>query len=196
MATLNNFGVPVGGTRTGILMPKPKHKFRVLFNQFGPITGGLDISRNVVSVSRPTASAPPVTLHSYNSIAYYAGKTEWQEIELVVRDDVTNAVSALVGHQEQKQMNHFAQTTFLAGQDYKFTMFLETLDGGDDVVLERWFLEGCFLSQINWDQFDYSTAEPMQITMSIRYDNATQEGGLMPDNPEQSSPPTTTGVLA
>lgn len=187
--TLNNFGVPVAGTRTGILMPKPKHKFRVIFSQFGPITGGVQMTRNVVSVSRPTVQSSPVTVHSYNSIAYYAGKAEWSEIELVVRDDVTNAVTKLVTHQEQKQMNHIAQTTPLAGSDYKFTMWIETMDGGDNVFYETWTLEGCFLSQINFDGFDYSSAEPMQITMTIRYDNATSD--MFTTAPEVD----TTGVL-
>jgi hypothetical protein len=99
---------------------------------------------------------------------------------LKVRDDVTNSVSTLVGYQLQKQMNHFDQTSALAGVNYKFNMYIETLDGGDDTVLEQWYLEGCFLSDTEYDDFDYQSSEAVAISMTVRYDNATQSGGLMP----------------
>jgi hypothetical protein len=188
---LQNFGVPLGGGsgRGGILMPKPKHRFRVRVINFGPIAGGLELTQQVVSVSRPTVQQSPVEVHSYNSVAYYAGKHAWNSIDLTVRDDVTNAVAKLVGHQEQKQMNHFEQTSALAGSNYKFEAYIETLDGGNDGMLEQWYLEGCFLEQINYGEFDYSTADAMTIQMTVRYDNATQSGGLMPENPELKSGP-------
>lgn len=190
MATLQNFGVPVGsgGVRGRILQPKAKFKFRVNLYGFGPLSTPLDLSAQVQSVSRPTRTASPVEVHSYNSIAYYASKGSWNSIELHVRDDVTNAVSRIVGHQEQKQMNYFQQTTPLAGSNYKFDMLIETLDGGNDGIIERWELEGCFLESTNWDGFDYtSTSDFLTIQMTIRYDNATQDGGLMPRIPELSS---------
>lgn len=188
MATLQNYGVVTrDGQRGGILMPKPKHKFRVRVVEFGPRSGqGIDLTRQVVSVDRPTISSSPVMLHSYNSIDYYASKPEWSTINLVVRDDVGNNVSRLVGHQEQKQFNHFQQTTPISGDLYKFDMFIDTLDGSN-VEIENWHLEGCFLSNINWDQYSYDNSEPMTISMEIRYTNATQSGDLMTQNPEPSS---------
>lgn len=189
--TLQNFGVPLGGGagRGGILMPKTKHRFRVRVINFGPVAGGIELTQQVDSCGRPTVNSTPIEVHSYNSIAYYAGKPVWNSISLVVRDDVSNAVSRLVGHQEQKQLNHIAQTSALAGGNYKFQMYIETLDGGDDGVLESWFLEGCFLESIEWDGFEYQTADPMKITMTVRYDNATQEGGLMPLAPQIGTGP-------
>jgi hypothetical protein len=184
--TLQNFGIPLGGGagRGGILMPKTKHRFRVRAVNFGPVNGGVELTQQVVSCGRPTVNSSPVEVHSYNSIAYYAGKAVWNSISLVARDDVTNSLSRLVAYQEQKQLNHIAQTSFLSGSNYKFTLYIETLDGGDDGVLETWFIEGCFLEGIEWDQFEYSTAEPMQITMTIRYDNATYD--QMPATPAPS----------
>lgn len=186
MSTLQNFGVPLGGGtgRGGILQPKPKHRFRVRVFKFGPVASGIELTQQVMTVTRPTVASQPVEVHSYNSIAYYAGKPVWNSVELTVRDDVTNAVSRLVGHQEQKQMNHFQQTSAMAGSNYKFDMYIETLDGGNDGMLEQWWLEGCFLENINYDGFDYATADPMTIAMTVRYDNATQQGGLMPLLPE------------
>ena len=186
MSTLQNFGVPLGGGtgRGGLLHPKTKQKFRVRVFRFGPVNGGLELTQQVVSVARPNMSMPAQQIHSYNSIGYYGGKAEWAAIDLTVRDDITNAVSRLVGHQVQKQMNFFQQTTAAAGSNYKFEMFIETLNGGNDEVIEQWVLEGCFLESVNYEQFDYSSADAMTIQMSIRYDNATQQGGLMPIVPE------------
>lgn len=186
MSTLQNFGVPTGGGtgRGGLLHPKTKQKFRVRVFRFGPVNGGLELTQQVVSVARPNMSMPSQPIHSYNSIGYYGGKAEWAAIDLTVRDDITNAVSRLVGHQVQKQMNFFQQTTAAAGSNYKFEMFIETLNGGNDEVIEQWVLEGCFLESVNYEQFDYSSADAMTIQMSIRYDNATQQGGLMPIVPE------------
>lgn len=189
MTTLQNFGVPMGGGtgRGGIIHPKAKLKFRVRVFRFGPLAGGLELSQQVMSVNRPNVSFSPVQVHSYNSIAYYASKAEWQSVELTVRDDVTNSVSRLVSHQVQKQMNFFEQTTTIAASNYKFDTYIETMDGGNDAILEQWWLEGCFLESCNWDQFDYSSSDPMTIQMTVRYDNATQQGGLMPRLPQLGS---------
>jgi hypothetical protein len=185
MTTLQNFGVPLGGGegRGGILQPKTKYKFRVIVTNFGVPAGSIQLTQQVMTCSRPNANFNPVTVHSYNSTAYYAGKPEWEALSLTVRDDVTNSVNSLVGAQIQKQMNFFQQTTPLSGGNYKFSMLLDTLDGGDDTVLEEWVLEGCFLASANYEGFDYSSSDPMTIEMSIRFDNATQIGGLMPLTP-------------
>ena len=189
MTTLQNFGVPLGGGtgRGGILQPKAKHKFRVIVTNFGIPTGAIQLTQQVMTVSRPSANFNPVTVHSYNSIAYYAGKAEWEALTLTVRDDVTNSVNQLVGAQIQKQFNYFQQTSPLCGGNYKFQMVIDTLDGGDDTVLEEWQLEGCLLATPNYQSFDYATADPMTIEMSIRFDNATQTNGLMPVNPIMST---------
>jgi hypothetical protein len=190
-STLQNFGVPTGGGtgRGGLLQPKTKQKFRVRVTQFGPVNGGLNLTQQVVSAGRPVVQMNSVPVHSYNSIGYYAGKAEWQPITIVARDDVTNSLATLVGHQLQKQMNFFQQTTPEAGSNYKFQTYIETLDGGNDAVLEQWFLEGCFLENVNYEGFDYTTADAMTIEMQIRYDNATQQNGLMPLTPEIGSGP-------
>lgn len=186
MSTLQNFGVPLGGGtgRGGLLQPKTKQKFRVRVTQFGPVNGGLELTQQVVTVARPTMTQDSVKVDSYNSIAYYAGKAVWSAVSLVVRDDVSNSVSRLIGYQMQKQMNFFQQTTAESGSNYKFQMYIETLDGGNDNVLEQWILEGCFLESVNYEGFDYSSADAMTIEMSVRYDNATLQGGLMPTNPQ------------
>lgn len=190
MPTLANYGVPTGDnfSRGGILMPKIKNRFRVFVMNFGIPGSEMRFTQQVISVARPNVNFNPQTVHSYNSISYYAGKAEWETVTLTVRDDVTNIVSRLVGGQMQRQMNFFEQTVPLAAGDYKFQMIVDTLDGGgtaadDAQVLERWVFEGCMLATVNYESFDYSAADAMTIEMAVRFDNATQDDGLMPDPP-------------
>jgi hypothetical protein len=154
-----------------------------LVTNFGVPAGSIQLTQQVMTVGRPTVNNNPITVHSYNSTAYYAGKAEWEAVSLTVRDDVTNSVSSLVGAQIQKQMNFFQQTTPLSGGNYKFQMIVQTLDGGDDTVLEEWDYEGCFLATANYESFDYASADPMTIEMSIRFDNVTAANNLMPVTP-------------
>lgn len=185
--TLSKFGVPINGTRTGQLMPKIKHRFRVRVINFGPIAGGLELTQQVVTASRPQVQFSAQSIDSYNSKMYYASKPEWQEITLSVRDDITNSVSKLVGHQLQKQMNFFEQTSVAAGINYKFTTLLEIMDGGNETVFEQWTLEGCFLSAADYQDLDYQSSDPVTISLTIRYDNATLADGLMELNPQTKS---------
>ncbi|CAM6054463.1 unnamed protein product [Sphagnum tenellum] len=183
--TLQAFGIPTapGEGRGGVLQPKAKYKFRVVVSNFGVPTGSIQLTQQVMSVKRPSAKFSAVEVHSYNSRAYYAGKPEWEETSVKVRDDVTNSVNSLVGAQLQKQMNFFSQTSPLGGGNYKFQMLVDTMDGGDDTVLETWFFEGCFLTGADYDEFSYESSDPLTINLSIRFDNVTQTGGLMPTTP-------------
>ena len=96
-------------------------------------------------------------------------------LEITIQDDITSAVSRLVSAQLQRQHNFFAQTSATSASQFKFRTKIETLDGGNVGVLEAWYLEGCYLQNVTYDTFDYSSSEPMQITLSLRYDNATQD---------------------
>jgi hypothetical protein len=185
--TLSKFGVPLGGGsgRGGLLALKYQNRFRVRVVNFGPIAGGLEFAQQVQSVKKPTLKHESVPVHSYNSVAYFAGKHEWESISITLKDDQTNNIAKLVGHQLQKQLNHFEQTAFAAGMNYKFTMFIETLDGGNDTVLEAWTIEGCFLENVEYGELNYQESGFQTISLTVRYDNATLADGLMTTLPEQ-----------
>jgi hypothetical protein len=141
----------------------------------------IDFTKQVATAGRPQLQHNNTALHSYNNIAYYANKPEWQTVEIALRDDITNSVSGLVSAQLQKQMNHFSQSAARSHVNYKFGCLMQTLDGTMAYpanVIEEWFLEGCFLEQVQYDQMDYSSSDPTMITLTIRYDNATQGNEL------------------
>jgi len=172
--TKSKFGVPITGqTGSGILMPKLKYRFRVsLLNNFGGNAETKVLTQNVQSVKRPTIQVEDVVIDSYNSRSYLQGKHTWEPITITVRDDITNQVAKLVGAQVQRQLNHFQQSTPASGSDYKFDTQIEILDGVNAGASEVWFLEGCFLTTVDYSDSDYSANDPVQVIMTIRYDNA------------------------
>lgn len=182
--TLVKFGVALGaGTgRGGQISPKLAFKFRVRFFNFGPINGGLDLTQQIQTCGRPSRTFASYDLHSYNSVSHGAGKPAWSPISVSVYDDITNDARYLVDYQLQKQGNAFEQTTPAAGINYKFTMLIENMDGGDVNVLDSWYLEGCWLSGHTESENSYLNTNGINtIGFTVTFDNATQLDNLMPD---------------
>jgi hypothetical protein len=165
------------GGNQGLLMPKLQFRFRVNFLNFG-LGNTVELTKQVMDCSRPTLTFDEITIPIYNSTMYLAGKGKWGDLTVNVRDDASGNVSKLVGQQLQKQMDFVEQATAASGQDYKFQMNIEILDGGNGTavptVLETWELYGCFLKVANYDTLNYGGTEPVKISMTIRYDNAVQ----------------------
>lgn len=189
VASLNKLTVPLTGQTNpsqGLLMPKLKYRFRVQLYGFGVSSETTEITKQVMTVTRPEVSFENMTLDVYNSKIKYAGKHTWADATLVVRDDVNNNVSKLVGEQLQKQFDFFEQASAASGIDYKFTAVIEILDGGngayEPTILEGWELEGCYLQKVTYQGGDYKTSDPLDISMTITYDNAiqTSRGGNNP----------------
>ncbi len=185
MATASNslFNMTVAsdnaGGNQGLLMPKLQYRFRVNFLNFGvDVDGGLSLTKQVVDVTRPNVSFADVTLHVYNSQIYLPGKHTWAPVTVNIRDDASGSVAKAVGQQMQKQFDFVEQASAASGQDFKFQMNIQVLDGGNGtavpVVLENWELYGCYLQSANYNQLAYSSSEPVQIQLAIKYDNAVQ----------------------
>jgi hypothetical protein len=188
MATASNslFNMTVAsdnaGGNQGLLMPKLQYRFRVNFLNFGvDVDGGLSLTKQVMDVSRPQVQFDEITLNVYNSRIYLPGKHTWQPITVNVRDDASGSVAKAVGQQLQKQLDFVEQASAASGQDFKFQVNVQVLDGGNGtavpVVLENWELYGCYLQQANYQTLNYATSEAVSIALTIRYDNAVQTQG-------------------
>ena len=184
-ASLNKMTVPIGGAgdanTQGLLMPKLKYRFRVFFENFGPAgtaTPVTELTKQVVSFTRPNLTFEEITLPIYNSTLKLAGRHTWADVTCSVRDDAGGNVSKLIGQQLQKQMDFLEMSSASSGIDYKFLTKVEVLDGGNGanapVVLETWELYGCYLKGANYGDLNYGTNEAATIELSIAYDNANQ----------------------
>jgi len=177
MAVIQNFGVPTKDASATTLMPKLQYRFRVTFSLLGDKTSKDIVTQNVVSVGRPSVTHEEVIVDSYNSKMYLAGKHTWEPISIVLRDDMNSAVVKALGNQLNKQLDHNSQSSAVAGSVYKFDMAIETLDGNNGegntpVVFDKWEIEGAFLSGVQYGDLNYSTSDMVQVTATIRYDNA------------------------
>lgn len=162
----------------GLLMPKLQFRFRAMFLNFGVGGSTQELTKQVMDITRPQLSFEEVTLDVYNSKVYLAGKHTWSETTINLRDDAQGNVTKLVGQQLQKQMDFVEQASAASGQDYKFQINYEVLDGGNGTatptVLETWELYGCFLKTVNYNNMDYKSNEPATIQLQVRFDNAIQ----------------------
>jgi len=182
VSSLTRFTVPLDSDQSassqGLLMPKLKYRFRAFFENFGVSTPRTELTKQVMDITRPSVSFEEIEIPIYNSRVFLAGKYAWEQVTINFRDDVNGSVSRLIGEQIQKQFDFFEQASAAAGIDYKFITRFEILDGGNAAstpnVLETWELYGCFLVNVNYNDLNYATNEPVTITAAIRFDNAIQ----------------------
>lgn len=182
VSSLTRMTVPLANDQSnpsqGLLMPKIKYRFRVVFENLGTSTPRTELTKQVIDFTRPSVTFDEIPIEIYNSRIYLSGKHTWEMATVNLRDDATNEVARLVGEQLQKQMDFVEQASAAAGIDYKFLTRCEILDGGNGtatpVVLETWELYGCYLNQVNYNDLNYGSSEAVTITMQIRFDNALQ----------------------
>jgi hypothetical protein len=182
VSSLSRMTVPLASDQSspvqGLLMPKLKYRFRVLFENFGVSTPRTELTKQVMDFARPSVSFTNIDLPIYNSTIKLAGKYAWEATTCQIRDDAAGNCSKLVGEQLQKQLDFMEQSSASSGIDYKFLTKFEVLDGGngvnEPVVLETWELYGCYLQAVNYNGMDYGASEAVTISMTIMFDNAVQ----------------------
>ena len=182
VASLTRMTVPLASDQSnpnqGLLMPKLKYRFRVIFENFGVSTPRTELTKQVIDFTRPSVTFDEIPIEIYNSRMYLAGKHTWDMLTVNLRDDASGEVSRLVGEQLQKQLDFTEQASAAAGIDYKFLTRCEILDGGNGsatpVVLETWAMYGCYLKSADYGQLSYAESAVVTIALSIAYDNANQ----------------------
>lgn len=204
-SSLTNMTVPLGAdgqsaSTQGMLMPKLSYRFRVFFNNFGVSTPTTELSKQVMDISRPKVDFAEIKLPIYNSTIKLAGKHTWSDMTCTLRDDAQGNVSRLVGEQLQKQLDFMEQSSAASAIDYKFTIQLQVLDGGnganEPTVLEEWDVLGCYLKSADYGKMAYETSEAVKIALSITYDNAIQVSSTGVPNGVGQAIPRTVGTLA
>ena len=185
VSSLTKMTVPLASDQSnpnqGLLMPKLKYRFRVIFENFGVSTPRTELTKQVMNFTRPQVTFADIDVPIYNSTIKLAGKYTWGDITVQLRDDAGGNVSRLVGEQLQKQLDFMEMASASSGIDYKFLTRFEVLDGGnaagEAIALETWEIYGCYLKEVNYNNMDYSLSEVASINMIMRFDNANQTQG-------------------
>lgn len=182
VSSLTRMTVPLASDQSsstqGLLMPKLKYRFRVIFEGLGVSTPRTELTKQVIDFTRPEVTFEEILVPIYNSTLKLAGKHSWSDVTVNLRDDAGGNVQKRVGEQLQKQLDFMEQASAASGIDYKFTTRCEILDGGNGtsspVVLETWEIYGCYLKGVNYNDLNYGSSEAVTITMTMAFDNALQ----------------------
>ena len=122
----------------------------------------------VESTKRPSIKIAPTEIQFLNTSTYVAGRFNWEEISVKFRDPIGPSASQAV----MEWIRLCAESVtgrmgYAAG--YKKNVDLEMLDP-TGVVVEKWILEGAWLTGYDGGTLDYSSDKIVGISSNIRMD--------------------------
>jgi hypothetical protein len=143
--------------------PKRQNRFIMRF----PSTLGIN-EWFVETAARPSLSITAVPIPFLNTETYVAGRFKWNPISVKFRDPIgPSASQALMEWVRLCAESVTGRMGYAAG--YKKNVDLEMLDP-TGVVVEKWIIEGAFLTSVNFDSLGYSTDGLATITTSLQMD--------------------------
>lgn len=124
------------------------------------------------TASRPKRKNEPVTIDYINQKSYFAGKSEWQEIDVELNDPISPSASQKV--MQWLQLVHSTQVGRMGYKDfYVKTVVLKLLDPAGTVV-EQWTGKNVWPSSVEFgEQLDYSKNDVMTVKFTMRADDWT-----------------------
>ncbi len=143
--------------------PKRQNRFILRF----PSSLGIN-EWYVTSASRPKATIAETEIPFLNTSTYVAGRFKWESISVKFKDPIgPSAAQALMEWFRLHAESVTGRMGYAAG--YKKDVELELLDP-TGVVVEKWLLEGCFLTDLNFGDLDYNRDDLANIACSLRMD--------------------------
>lgn len=143
--------------------PKRKNRFILRF----PSTMGIN-EWYVMSASRPQANIAPVEIPYLNTSTYVAGRFLWETINVTFKDPIgPSASQALMEWFRMHAESVTGRMGYAAG--YKKDIELDMLDP-TGVVVEKWILQGTFLTNVNFNELSYDNDGLADISVTLRPD--------------------------
>jgi len=143
--------------------PKRQNRFILRF----PSTLGIN-EWTVESAARPSIKIAPTEIPFLNTSTFVAGRFNWDPIAVVFRDPIGPSTSqALMEWVRLCAESVTGRMGYAAG--YKKNVDLELLDP-PGVVVEKWILEGAWLTDVNFNNLAYNTDGLATINATIRMD--------------------------
>ena len=124
----------------------------------------------IKAINRPTLESDEVILEHMNVTRYVKGKSRWQPIEITLYDPVVPSAAQQVI--EWIRLSHESVTGRDGYSDfYKKDVTFQVLGPVGDVV-EEWKLKGTWLQDVQFGDMDFASSDPVDITLTLRYDYA------------------------
>lgn len=145
--------------------PKKKNRFILRF----PSALGIN-EWFVSSAARPKITVDEVEIPFLNTSTYVAGRFRWESIPVKLRDPIgPSATQAIMEWIRLCAESVTGRMGYAAG--YKKDIELDLLDPTGAVV-EKWILQGAFITSGDFGTLDYNTGDLAEIDLTIRYDRA------------------------
>jgi len=122
----------------------------------------------VESTARPKITVASTEIQFLNTSTYVAGRFNWEPLNVTFRDPIgPSASQALMEWVRLCAESVTGRMGYAAG--YKKNVDLELLDP-TGVVVEKWILEGTFLTSADFGSLDYKSDAIANITVTMRMD--------------------------
>tara|TARA_R100001129_G_C5235899_1_gene223997 strand:- start:307 stop:795 length:489 start_codon:yes stop_codon:yes gene_type:complete len=124
----------------------------------------------VKKASRPTYTAEEIVLDHINVQRKIKGKVTWSDVTVELYDPVVPSAAQAV--MEWVRLHHESVTGRAGYSDfYKKDVTFNMLGPVGDKV-EEWTLKGAYIGEANFGEMDWSTQDPMMISLTLKYDYA------------------------
>ncbi len=124
----------------------------------------------IKTANRPQITFEEVKLNHMNTVRYVKGIGEWQTLQLTMYDPVVPSAAQAV--MEWVRLSHESVTGRDGYSDfYKKDVDFQILGPVGDVV-EEWKLKGTWIQDAQFGDLDFSSSDPVEITLTLRYDYA------------------------
>jgi hypothetical protein len=125
----------------------------------------------VASASRPTFTQSDVEIPLFNTSTFVAGRFVWEPITVTIRDVIGPSTAQAI--MEWVRL-HAESVTGRQGYavGYKKDVYLDMLDPTLQASVEKWLLQGTFITSANFGDLAMDDDGIAEITLELRFDRA------------------------
>ena len=127
----------------------------------------------IKTANRPSITFEEVELNHMNVKRFVKGKATWETVEITLYDPIVP--SAAQAAMEWIRLGHESVTGRDGYSDfYKKDVQFQVLGPVGDIV-EQWTLKGAWIQSANFNDLDFASSDPVDISVTLRYDYAILE---------------------
>ena len=127
----------------------------------------------IKTANRPSIQFETVTLDHINVKRKLKGKGEWQDVEITLYDPIVPSGAQAV--MEWVRLSHES----LTGRDGYADFYKKDIDiymlGPVGDKIENWKLKGAFINNAVFNDLDWASNDPSEISLTLSYDYAILE---------------------